>query len=280
MKQAEPELLLLDNGSLEPAATLSLRRIAETLSLKLGRPVAPVSLLHSHKIPAEQTEGRPAETFERFVRRRAAEGQTAFAVLPLFFGPSGALVDYLPERIALLREKDSRLDIRLGKWLVDIEDKNDERVCSLLADCLGTRLTAEEAPETRAVILVDHGSPKKPVNAVREHLAGQLRRRLASRVNVLLSASMERRPEPEYDFNEPLLERAFERLPSDVSHVFVSQLFFSPGRHAGPGGDIEQICKLARARNTKLELHFSALVGTHPGLVEILQDRAASLLGS
>lgn len=275
MKQP-PELFLLDNGSLEPAATLNLRRLASSLGLALGLPVAPVSLLHSHKIPPEEIGGAAAESFEGAVKRRLAEGRSSFAVVPLFFGPSGALIDYLPERVARLRGLAPKLEVRIGACLVDASDRADRRLASILEDCLAPALKAARQPERATVLLVDHGSPKKEVNAVREHLAQQLRERLGRRVATVQSASMERRPEPEYEFNEPLLERALEALPAGPTEAFVSQLFFSPGRHAGPGGDIETIC--ARAKRPDLKLYFSTLVGDHPRLIEILRDRAAKIL--
>ena len=50
-------------------------------------------------------------------------------------------------------------------------------------------------------------------------------------------------------------------------------LFISPGRHAGPGGDIAEICREAEGRIPGLKTHMSELFATHPGSIEILAKR-------
>jgi len=88
-------------------------------------------------------------------------------------------------------------------------------------------------------------------------------------------AVMERREGPEYDFNGPLLETVLRQLAADdpARPVVLSMLFLSPGRHAGPGGDIEQICASVRAEYPELDIAISPLVAEHPGLVDILAER-------
>ena len=83
---------------------------------------------------------------------------------------------------------------------------------------------------------------------------------------------MERRDGEEYDFNEPLLEgllgsEGYER------EVVLSMMFVSPGRHAGPGGDIAKICEAVEKERPGLRAHMTDLVASHSGLVEILADR-------
>ncbi|MBI5380443.1 MAG: cobalamin biosynthesis protein CbiX [Opitutae bacterium] len=267
-----PTLLLLDNGSLEPAAVLSLRAIAARLSAALGQEVAPVSLLHSHKIPAERLDGRPAEIFDQALARRIAAGAMDFLVVPLFFGPSGALTDYLPQRVARLRALHPDLRVRLAPPLADVPAAADTRLAAILADHVRAKLTpAAPAP---AVIVVDHGSPVREVTAVRDHVTAQLRELLGATVRAVSAASMERRPEPEYAFNEPLLATALDRAATEAGRVIVAPLFLSPGRHAGPGGDIAQICAAAQARHPGLQPILTELVGTHAGLIAILAERA------
>ena len=48
---------LIDNGSLEVAATLNLRTVAAELTLKVGVPVHPVSWKHSDRIPLANLDG-------------------------------------------------------------------------------------------------------------------------------------------------------------------------------------------------------------------------------
>ena len=233
---ADPTILLVDNGSLAPAAVMNLRAIAARLGSALGRKVEPVSLLHSDTIPAAELEGQPAEILEAALERRLRCGITDFLVTPLFFGPSGALSDYLPRRVAALQARFSQLRVRVGPPLVDMAEPHDQRLASILEDRVRTVLPAGGAPPT--VILVDHGSPVRAVAAVRDHLAAQLRDRLGSAARGVLAASMERRNGPEYAFTEPLLERALAQPGFDSGLLVVALLFLSPGRHAGPGGDI------------------------------------------
>ena len=60
-------ILLVDNGSHRAASVLSLRRIAKELSVRSGREVHPVSLLHSTKVDPEELDGVPADIVEPFI---------------------------------------------------------------------------------------------------------------------------------------------------------------------------------------------------------------------
>lgn len=224
---AGPTILLVDNGSLAPAAVMNLRAITARLGCALGRKVEPVSVLHSDTIPAGELEGQPAEILEAALERRLRCGITDFLVAPLFFGPSGALIDYLPQRVAALQARFKQLRVRVGPPLVDPADPRDQRMAAILEDRVRTVLPAGGAPP--AVILVDHGSPVRAVAAVRDHLAAQLRARLGSTARGVLAASMERRDGPEYAFNEPLLERALAQPGFDSGLLVVALLFFRRG---------------------------------------------------
>ena len=271
-------IFLADNGSLESAAAFSLRAIATRLGDALGRKVVPVSLLHSNAVPADQLHGQAAELFADALASRLQAGEKDFLIVPLFFGPSGALTDFLPKQVAALKAKFPGLRIRVAPWLVDVGAANDERMAAILEE--NVRAKIAEVSSRPAVILVDHGSPVRAVTAVRDHLARQLRSRLGPAVRDVLAASMERRPEPEYDFNEPLLERAFDRPGFDAGPVIVAMLFLSPGRHAGPAGDIARICAAAQQRHPGLRIAMTDLVGRHPGLIPILVDRVRAGLAS
>ncbi len=257
--------LLVDNGSLEPAATLALRQIAAALAPQLGAAVAPVSLLHASAVPAEALGGVPAEILELALARRLAGGATDFVVVPLFFGPSRALTDYLPERVAHLREKHPALRVRVAAPLFQPED---DRLARILAD----QIRARGGRQPFRVALVDHGSPVRAVTAVRDALAGQVRGLLGAGA-VVAPCSMERRAGPEFAFNEPLLADLLAQ-PEWTGDVVVACQFLLPGRHAGPGGDIARICREAEARRSGLRTHQTALVGAHPGLIGILASRA------
>ncbi|HYC70599.1 MAG TPA: CbiX/SirB N-terminal domain-containing protein [Opitutaceae bacterium] len=258
-----PSTLLLDNGSLEPAATLRLRELAAALGARLGAPVAPVSLLHSSAITPDRLHGMAAEILEPALARRAGQGETEFVVVPLFFGPSRALTSYLPERLGHLRRKHPRLRVRLADPLFA---PADDRLARILVDHV--RATGG----TSRVVVVDHGSPAREVTAVRDALAAQVSARLGAGVTVA-AASMERRPEPEYDFCAPRLADLLGQPGWDRGEVALAMQFLLPGRHAGPDGDVAKICHAAEAAHPGLRTRLTRLVGEHPLLLEILADR-------
>ena len=118
--------------------------------------------------------------------------------------------------------------------------------------------------------LVDHGTPAPEVNALRNAVARDLADLLGRQV---LACSMERREDSLYDFNEPLLERV-DAVPGFSGGRLLAVMFFLlPGRHAGAGGDVAQICEDLVARGAYEAIECSPLLGQHPLLVEMLADR-------
>lgn len=262
-------IFLVDNGSLRPAATLNLRRVAALLSQQLGETVQAASLLHSHKVHADQLDGAPALTLGPAAEHSAAQGATEIIVVPFFFGPSKALTGYLPERMAAMQATFPRVSVRVAQALVDERGGNDLRLAKILADNVREQLNGEQP----RVALVDHGSPIAEVTAVRNRLAGQLSVLLADDVACVTAASMERREGEEYRFNEPLLENLLDTPEFQAGPVVLAMLFLSPGRHAGDGGDIAEICRAAQHRHSALSVATAKLVGEHPDVVEILYSR-------
>lgn len=265
------EILLVDNGSLRPQSTLSLRRLAAALGERVGEPVQPVSLLHADRVPAEALDGVPARTLEPSLRERASAGTRRFRIVPLFFGPSRALTEFLPQRVATLAQDFPELDVQVAPPLVAPERGHDPRLARILAESVQA---VDHDPGTR-VILVDHGSPAPEVAQARNYVAGQLSILLQGQVHGVVPASMERRPGEAYRFNEPLLETLLERAAYHQGRVVIAMMFLQPGRHAGADGDVARICADAEARHPALETVMTPLVGAHPLLPEILADRLA-----
>lgn len=262
-----PVTLLVDNGSLEPAATIRLRELAAALAAKIGAPVEPVSLLHASGIAPAQLGGVPAETFESALEWRVAAGAREFVVVPLFFGPSRALTDYLPQRVAKLKAHAPELQVRLAPVLFQADDL---RLMEILADHV--RAVARDAAQPWRIALVDHGSPVAAVTAVRDALVRQLAQLLGPAARVL-GCCMERRLGAEFDFNGPQLEAALSAEAWRDAEVVVALQFLLPGRHAGPTGDVAEICRRAAAAHSRLRTRLTPLVAEHPRLVEILADR-------
>jgi sirohydrochlorin ferrochelatase len=267
---AAAETFLLDNGSLQSAATLRLRDLAKELAGRINAPVSPVSLLHSSGVPAEQLGGVAAEIFEPAIRRRLESGRNEFVVVPLFFGPSGALTDYLPARVAHLRKTHPTLKVRIASPLFQA---GDDRLARILADKVRESAEAIGGKLPLRVTLVDHGSPSPAVTQVRDQLAAQLGEKLGVGFEVAAS-SMERREDVEYDFCDPLLAALLRQPGWNHGTVIVAMQFLLPGRHAGPDGDVAKICHEAEvASGGALRTHLTGLVGEHALLPEILADR-------
>lgn len=266
-------IFLVDNGSLRAAAVFNLRRLATLLSERLGEEVQAASLLHANKIPSEELDGVAAATLGPAAERSAEAGAQEIIVVPLFFGASRALTAYLPERLGALQARFPQVAVTVAMPLIDEYGDNDLRLAELLADNVRAALPSERC----GVILVDHGSPIPEVTAVRNRVAGQLSALLGDQARFVVAASMERREGEAYRFNEPLLETLLA-TPEIDGPVVLAMLFLSPGRHAGPGGDIAHICQAAMVKREALRVLPTRLVGEHPDIVALLHTRAKQAL--
>lgn len=269
---------LFDNGSVRAESILSLRRLATALGERTGLPIQPVSLLHSSNVPATALGGEPARLLEpALIAHFEAFPDGEAVVLPLFFGPSAALTEYVPARIASLRARYPQAKIRCARWLVDPAD-NDRRLADVLADQVraATRARGWVRPK---VVVVDHGSPQAPVAAVRDHLGRQVRETLGNEIEALAVASMERRDGDAYRFNEPLLATALRTPPFDQGEVVVALQFLSPGRHAGPAGDIATICAEAETERRELHTQMTEPIAADRRLIDVLADRLEQVTG-
>lgn len=264
---------LFDNGSLRATATLTLRRLAAAIEARIDCPVRPVSLLHSSAVSPEETEGRPAELLEQALEGQLAAGMEKAVLLPLFFGPSGAIVDYLSRRIKAISRRYPTARIQLARCVVDPTEPDDVRVASALAERVREAVATMSGPSRAQVVLVDHGSPKPGVAAARNHLGRQLAAILADGVHGVHVASMERRPGPRFAFNDPLLIDRLTTPPCDSGEVVIALQFFSQGRHAGPDGDIAAICSEAMKRRPSLRTRMTEPIGVADPLVSVLVDR-------
>lgn len=272
-----PEIYLLDNGSLRPEATLGLRALAITLSARTEMVVQPVSLLHSNKIEAGDLNGTPARVLKPTLIKAVAAGRRRFILLPLFLGPSGAITEYLPKVVAAAAgEADLQVVIADPLAGGDV-NRPDRRLATILAAQVRA-VIAERNWNRPKVALVDHGTPARAVNRLRDAVAAQLAGELGNEVAAVVASSMERRPELEYAFNEPLLEN-LSNLPEFAGGPLVAALFFLlPGRHAGPDGDVAGICdELVRA-SAFTQIERTPLLASHPLLIEILADRLQEAL--
>ncbi|MEM9160879.1 MAG: CbiX/SirB N-terminal domain-containing protein [Verrucomicrobiota bacterium] len=265
-------IVLLDNGSVRAASTLELRRIAAELSRQLSEEVWPVSLQHSDKVSETELSGEAARTWVEFLKEAEGSSVKRLRVIPLFFGPSAAVTRRAP---ALAREAlggDQKMRLTFGETLANTDGCSDlaevmlEGVCGIL-DTI-------EKTERPIILLVDHGSPNRKVAECRDGVATELRQKLGSKVSRVVACSMERREGAAYDFCDPLLGAALDDLAREgTREVIVCLMFFSPGRHAGPGGDIAEICEQSEFSKKGGRIRFTPLVGALPSLVGLLAKR-------
>ena len=267
-----PHCFLFDNGSLRASSTLNLRAVARALAPAIGAEISAVSLLHSSGVSADSLDGVPAELLEPALLNWLSKNPQGSAVLlPFFFGPSGALTEYLAGRLQAIHAKFPQADIRVSKPLIDIQDP-DTKMAQALADA-ARRAIKDHHISRPKVLLVDHGSPQYSVTLVRNHLGDQVRILLESEATDIGIASMERRPGPEYSFTDPLLANALTTPPFNEGDVIVLLQFLSPGRHAGAGGDIAEICGEAQRGRPQLRTYLTEPIGQDPRIIDILAQR-------
>lgn len=255
----------MDNGSLNPEATINLRNIAKALELKTDLPIRPVGLMHSHKVDSQKLGGARAETMDFLFQSDEPMDWEDVVMIPLFFGPSLAITDWLPKKLQAWQAKDSSRSFRILECL---HRPGDDRIARALVERISETIVAKNFKKP-LVALVDHGTPLRSVNQIREEIGQQVKILLSDRVKAFSTCSMERRDGPEYDFNNPLLESVLNDWSvRDAEDIVVAQLFLSPGRHAGKGGDLEEICSPFSKSVARTEL-----LGQHPYILDILVQR-------
>lgn len=268
-------IILSDNGSKKPGATLQLRELADRLSTESGYTVHPVSLQHADAIPADKINGIPARTFPEFMKNMLEEGETEFILLPLFFGESRAITSFIPGEVNSLEEKYGEFTFITADVIYPLPD-GEPLLVDILKENINKTMTGNV--EHHHVILVDHGSPVQKITAVRNDVAKGLKQ-VVPATTLIDEAVMERREGREYDFNGPLLEdKLTELAESGVTDICVAMMFFLAGRHAGTGGDIEEICANAMQQHSNLRVVITPLIAENPLLVTVLLNRLNNTL--
>ncbi|HXQ80628.1 MAG TPA: CbiX/SirB N-terminal domain-containing protein [Opitutaceae bacterium] len=265
---------LIDNGSLEPAAHESLRTAADSVGKRAGTRVEAVSWRHSGRIPPGDLAGGPAWTLAPWVRARVSEGEREYVFVPFFICPQGAIGSRMRRDLEALGDE-------LGGFDFSITEGLDAGTA--LAEIVADRVRETAAAKglgRPAVVVVDHGGPSRASGAVRNSVADAARERLGRSIGPLAAASMEAPDGPESVFSRPLLPEALAAPGFDSGDVLIAPLFLSPGRHAGPGGDLERAARAAQARRPALRCHFTGLVGSHPAAIELLSGALLEALGA
>jgi sirohydrochlorin ferrochelatase len=264
-------LALVDNGSLEPAAHLNLRRVAAEISARAGVTVHPVSWRHSHHVPAEQLQGIPALVLADWVTREFDRGERDFLFIPFFISGQGAIGSALRSDLESLRTRLGGFEFRFADGL----GARDALVPIIIARIRET-ITGQRLSRPIAVI-ADHGGPSTASAELRDDIARRVSALLAAEVSRVLPASLEGAA---YPHNSPLLNELLGARGLDRGDVVIAPLFLTPGRHAGPAGDIASAVAEARQRAPGLRCHVAGLVGTHPSVSDVLAEALRDALAA
>jgi sirohydrochlorin ferrochelatase len=270
------EYFLIDNGSLRPGSVLQMRKIAQELSQSSGHRVRPFGLMHSHKIDPNRLDAEPGASMQDFLASSQADTVDEIRALPFFLGPSLAITDWLPENLQLW--KDQKAQERKFRILKPLYQPGDDRLVRAISE-LCHRAVIRAGFTLPYVALVDHGTPLAEVNQVRENVGREMEKLIGSVASGFSTCAMERRPDPQYDFNDPLLENLLARWVADgAREIVVSQFFLLPGRHAGPDGDLAEICQPFEKNGVRIER--SENLGDHSLIKDILLERIRTDLQS
>ena len=265
------KIALIDNGSLEAASQRNLRAVAAAVSARVGVPVAPVSWKHSDRIPAAELDGRPAAVLSSWVRDQVSGGERQYLFVPFFISAQGSVGSSLRAEVEELALREGGLKCAFTAGFSP----------ELLASILAARVeetVRERGLERPAVIVVDHGGPSATSARLRDRVAAAVSARLGDAARAVAPASMESPDGPPFSFNEPLFAAKLGAPGFDSGDVVIAPLFLSPGRHAGPGGDLERIAAHAGAARPSLRCQFTGLVGTHPLAAQALSLSLAGFL--
>jgi sirohydrochlorin ferrochelatase len=266
-------IALLDNGSLEPAAHRNLRAVAAALGERTGLAVEAVSWRHSDRIPAAELDGAPARTLGPWLRACLGAGEDEFVFVPFLVSGEGAIATAMRAELAARQRDAGGFAFAFTGGLAPPVATLAEIVAAGVRDAIAVRGLARPA-----VIVADHGGPVRASAELRDAVAADLRGLLGGAVSAVAAASMESPAGPAFAFNQPLLAAQLDAPGFRDGDVVVAPLFLSPGRHAGPDGDLARIARAAASRHPGLRCHFAGLVGAHPLVVEVLARRLRACL--
>ena len=279
--KTQATILLVDNGSTRVDAAVQLRQLAQQLSDKTTHKIHAVSLKHSDRISADDVknklDGIKARVFTEFMTEQLIADKREFILIPLFFGKSRALTSFVPDEKTNLEKQFGAFKLNMTDVLYPLPEGETALIEILYEHAiLAAKGNTNEA--LKNLVLVDHGSPIPTVTAVRQHMASSLNAKLPVDVNIH-QAAMERRQGKEYDFNGELLEDYLSRLAeSGETQATVLLQFLLAGTHAGPNGDIVQICNAVMAGHPNFKVSISPLISQNEKLLRCLAQRLSQHL--
>ena len=256
---------LVDNGSIEPAAHRNLRTVAGALAQRCGVQIHAVSWRHSDRIPASALDGTAGLTLEPWLRSQIAAGERSFVFVPFFVSPQGAIGSALRRDLEQLQNT-----VEGFKFVFCAGLATRAAIAGIVAARIRETIAAVGL-KTPPVVVVDHGGPSPASAKLRNELAAEIRTELGPEVGLVVAASMEGAAHPH---NQPLLSAQLATPGFSSGDVVIAPLFLSPGRHAGPAGDLAEIAQVAGQTGVPQKppqrCHFTGLIGNHPQAIEVL----------
>jgi sirohydrochlorin ferrochelatase len=281
----EYEMILFDNGSLQPESIKAFRKFTKKINSQTGLSVSCSGLLHSYKIPKEAIDNEPALKLEDLIRQKISQGSKHFLLIPFFIGPSLAFTDYLPKVLNKIKEQHSDTSFKIAPPLAGTEEEPDRRLSESFCENIRSLLIKNNIPNHSkiAIALVDHGSPAPQVTNVRNKVCHQIAETLSHSINYkhwqTEAFSMERREGIEYDFNEPLLEKIGTKYKFTPDALIIAMLFLLPGRHASEDGDVHQIVQKTNFIKAD-SIYYTDLLHKNQRTSNIIVDRITRCLQS
>ena len=263
-------IALVDNGSLEPSAHEGLRTTAARVSAKAGLPVDAVSWRHSDRIPPQELGGAPARTLGPWIRARLREGEREFTFVPFLATPDGAIGSMIRRDLEAISGEGAPFTWQVTAGLDPARD-----LAPIVADRVREILERRRL-SPGPVVVVDHGGPSPASLAVRDQVAAEVARILG--FGPVAAASMEAPEVGGRPVHGPLLSEVLGTGGFSTGDVAIAPLFLSPGRHAGPQGDLARIARDAERRSPGLRCHFAELIGSHPRAIEALASALTDAL--
>ena len=145
--------------------------------------------MHSHKIDPAKLNGVAACSMDSFFASKDTDKSDHISVIPMFLGPSLAIIHWLPRKLGELKESATNRDFAIADCLFR---KGDQRLGDALIENIRHSIS-QKFTEPPFVILVDHGTPLPEVNLVREEIRKYLAQRLGGLISGFSTGCKERR---------------------------------------------------------------------------------------
>ena len=191
-----------------------------------GHNIRPLGLMHSHKVASADLHDEPADSMQNFLLSDGADQVTEIRALSFFLGPSLAITDWLPENLQAWKDREP--EVRQYRILDPLFSPGTTGLPVRWWNYAGSKskVPGLSIPRWRWWITEP---PLPEVNQVREDVGDQMRKLLGTEIGPFSTCAMERRPDPQYDFNNPLLEDLLQQwMETGVEEVVLSQ--FSASR--------------------------------------------------